>query len=296
MSRIAAPQLGNDGECLHGGTTMNKSFSPRKNEMCLAIRGTAPNNVFMIRYGEAMRERARELGLSDAEVARRAGISPRRYSNYVNEERQPDFDTLLAICEALKISPNQILNFRGTEADWAFADTSTSRAIRPTTELPSITGPDQFAGRTVPIQELDVRAGAGGTFATGSELVAQNGELLERVPAVNEWRLPPEVFRSVTASPPDAIKMITIVGNSMEPLFSPGQKVAVDTRDKVPSPPGVFALWDGLSIVVKVVEYIPFSEPPRVKITSKNHDYSPYERTLEEAYVQGRVIGRWQLT
>ena len=35
-------------------------------------------------------------------------------------------------------------------------------------------------------------------------------------------------------------------------------------------------------------------KPPRVKITSDNAKYDPYERTLEEAYIQGRVIGQWR--
>jgi hypothetical protein len=31
-----------------------------------------------------------------------------------------------------------------------------------------------------------------------------------------------------------------------------------------------------------------------VRITSDNGKYDPYERTLDEAYIQGRVIGQWR--
>ena len=36
------------------------------------------------------------------------------------------------------------------------------------------------------------------------------------------------------------------------------------------------------------------SDPVRVKITSDNPKYDPYERTIDEAYIQGRVLGQWR--
>jgi phage repressor protein C with HTH and peptisase S24 domain len=84
------------------------------------------------------------------------------------------------------------------------------------------------------------------------------------------------------------------VGDSNVPSLNPGEKVIVNPADKVPSPPGFFVVWDGLALVLKRVEYVPHSDPPRVRISSDNPRYQPYERTLEEAYIQGRVIGSWQ--
>jgi transcriptional regulator with XRE-family HTH domain len=56
-----------------------------------------------------LRERARELKLSNAEVARRAGLGERRYGNYVSGAREPDFATLLRICRVLDVTPNDLL-------------------------------------------------------------------------------------------------------------------------------------------------------------------------------------------
>ena len=56
-----------------------------------------------------LRERARELGLSDAEVGRRAGLSERRYGNYTRGVREPDLATLMRICGVLDITPNDLL-------------------------------------------------------------------------------------------------------------------------------------------------------------------------------------------
>jgi len=56
-----------------------------------------------------LRERARQLELSDGEVARRAGLSERRYGHYVRGTREPDFATLLRICAVLDVTPNDLL-------------------------------------------------------------------------------------------------------------------------------------------------------------------------------------------
>lgn len=60
-------------------------------------------------FSQRLRERARELGLSNAEVARRAGISERRYAYYAMGEREPNLATLLRICEVLAATPNDML-------------------------------------------------------------------------------------------------------------------------------------------------------------------------------------------
>jgi transcriptional regulator with XRE-family HTH domain len=60
-------------------------------------------------FATRLRERARELDLSDAEVGRRAGLSERRYGNYVRGAREPDLATVLRICEVLEITPNDLL-------------------------------------------------------------------------------------------------------------------------------------------------------------------------------------------
>jgi len=48
------------------------------------------------------------MKISDAEVARRLNIDPKRYSHYVNDKRQPDFAMLKKICKVLRISYNDL--------------------------------------------------------------------------------------------------------------------------------------------------------------------------------------------
>lgn len=66
----------------------------------------------MAELSESLRERARELGISHAEAARRAGLSERRYGNYVSGVREPDLRTLARIAEVLQTTPNDLLGIQ----------------------------------------------------------------------------------------------------------------------------------------------------------------------------------------
>ena len=59
--------------------------------------------------GERLKNRARELGLSDAEVARRVGLSQARYNHYTNDVHEPDLSTLVRIAAALGIQADHLL-------------------------------------------------------------------------------------------------------------------------------------------------------------------------------------------
>ncbi len=59
--------------------------------------------------GERLRARARELGWSDAEVARRVGLAQTRYANYVTDRHEPDLATFMRICSVLGASAADLL-------------------------------------------------------------------------------------------------------------------------------------------------------------------------------------------
>jgi hypothetical protein len=142
---------------------------------------------------------------------------------------------------------------------------------------------DGNGGRMLKIGELDVRASAG-----SGELSAETEKIIA------EWQIPSGMVRQYSTAPAHELRIITVMGDSMEPTLLPGQRILVDTGDRMPSPPGIFVVWDGLGLVVKRLQVVPHSDPPRVRIGSDNGKYEPYERTLSEAYIQGRVIGQWR--
>lgn len=71
------------------------------------------NNAFMSdrEFAARLKARARELGLSDAAVARRVGISERRYGHYAKGDREPNLELLAKIARALETTPNHLLGF-----------------------------------------------------------------------------------------------------------------------------------------------------------------------------------------
>ncbi|MGE5202339.1 MAG: XRE family transcriptional regulator [Acidobacteriota bacterium] len=218
-----------------------------------------------------IRQRA---GLSIRQVAEALGMEHgSSYQHYEDRFKKP----LLPLDLILKLVP--IFAPRGIEAAELFALAGVDGSgHRPLAEQAR----PELATPMLRIEELDVRASAGSGLAdSASKTVA-------------EWQLPSEIVRGYTTAPAAELRIITVLGDSMEPTLLPGQRVLVDTGDRRPSPPGIFVVWDGLGLVVKRVQLLPHTDPPRVKITSDNQNYEPYERTLDEAYIQGRVIGQWR--
>jgi phage repressor protein C with HTH and peptisase S24 domain len=130
-----------------------------------------------------------------------------------------------------------------------------------------------------PVSEIDVRASAGAG--------ALNDGLEE---AKGVWLFPDPMIRHEFRTKADHLRLITIDGDSMEPLLSSGDRILIDTSQRVPVPPGIFVIWDGMGVVAKRVEHIPHSDPPKVVIQSVNPAYQTYEREAEEVSVIGRVI------
>jgi transcriptional regulator with XRE-family HTH domain len=143
--------------------------------------------------------------------------------------------------------------------------------------------PDPGVKWTSPVREVDVYIGMGG------------GGLMDRERSIGTWQLPKDWLRSELRSRDlDLIRIVTLEGDSMAGTLEPGDKVIVDLGRTVPSPPGLFVLWDGLAQVAKRLEYIEGSEPARIRIISDNRVYGTYERTMEEVHIVGRIMGRWQ--
>ena len=138
------------------------------------------------------------------------------------------------------------------------------------------------------VRELDLRATAGSSGSVIEILEDREDDATRAL-----YGFPASTFREIYGTSAEDARIIEVIGDSMVPELISGQKVLVSIRDRLPTPPGVFVLWDGMGVVIKRVEYIAGSEPPRVRISSDNPKYSPYERTVEEAHVLGRVIGCW---
>ena len=129
------------------------------------------------------------------------------------------------------------------------------------------------------VTEIDVRASAGpGALQEGLE------------EAKGTWMFPDPVIRHEFRTRPENLNIITIDGDSMEPLLSTGDRILVDISQRIPTPPGIFVIWDGMGLVAKRVEHVPHSDPSKIIIKSVNPEYQTYEREAKEVKIIGRVI------
>ncbi len=141
------------------------------------------------------------------------------------------------------------------------------------------------------IPEIDARAGAGGGgLATAGVQPGGDGGTIAADNIKGNWGLPEEYVRGELHVRPADAYIIEVRGDSMSPTLLPGDRAMVDTGDRTPSPPGVFAVWDGFGVVAKRVEIVPNSDPVLLKIKSDNSNHDDYERTIDEVSVIGRII------
>lgn len=60
-------------------------------------------------FAHRIRDRARQLGLSLAQVARRADVPERSFAHYAAQRSEPDLATLVRIAKALGVSTDYLL-------------------------------------------------------------------------------------------------------------------------------------------------------------------------------------------
>lgn len=87
---------------------------------------------------------------------------------------------------------------------------------------------------------------------------------------------------------PQDLRVIRVRGDSMQPTMNDGDVVLVDLTRNLPSPPGIFVLFDGHGLMVKRLEMLPGSS--EVRVISDNPHYAPYSLASENVRVIGRVV------
>ncbi|WP_412507298.1 XRE family transcriptional regulator [Roseovarius sp. SYSU LYC5161] len=211
---------------------------------------------------ERLRARIRQLGMSVAKVARAAEVNRSFVYDILRGRSQtPNLDKLTRIADAVKVDREWLLSGKGrVEGD------------DPITE--------DYHNDFVAIQYASVRPSMGGGTVVDNE--DQPGRNFHFRRAWIHDRL---------KAAPSMLRVMGVQGDSMTPTLNEGDVVLVDMNRRSPIPSGVFVLHDGMGLVAKRLEHVPMSDPPRVRIISDNHQYSPYECTAEEVNIIGRV--RW---
>lgn len=208
-------------------------------------------------------------GMGPTDVGNALGISSQAVSQWLSGKTHPTGKRLKEIAEVL-----------GTSWEALHADTS-AEVKAPT--LRTVHTPASHV--TIPEYDVVTSAGPGAV----PELCSPDDGLK---PA-EHWKIPRGYVAAFIESP-EKLAIIRVAGDSMEPEYQAGDRVLIDTSHRIPSPPGIYVLWDGYGLVLKRLELVPgMEEPRRVRIMSINPAYSAYELTLDEIAINGRVVGKW---
>lgn len=145
------------------------------------------------------------------------------------------------------------------------------------------------------IPEIDLVAGLGGGGFAAVEVSSSNGITFAKEVVRDHWRLPDWMLNRMNVKA-GHIAAFPCQGDSMSPTINDGDVVFIDTRHRVPSPPGVYALADQFGgVVVKRLEVSSGASDEVVMVTvaSDNPRHSTKELTLDEIHIIGRYIGRF---
>lgn len=186
-------------------------------------------------------DRMKQLGLTRTEVAKALGISQPTFSNSLNlKVKRPSSYSLEALAELLSVGPLWLKE----GVDDAEAQNYPVPALPDLTTVELLSAPD---------------------FAEGA--LANDSK-----PDELKWHIPRDFMPYLLGEP----RIIRVNGDSMRPDFRPGDMVMIDTGYTKPSPPGNYAISDGIGIMFRRLEVC--YERRLVRVISYNQEsYPPIE-------------------
>jgi phage repressor protein C with HTH and peptisase S24 domain len=211
---------------------------------------------------DRVKARAQQLGLTAAQVAEIAGVNRSFIYDIIRSKSEnPNLQRLDQIASALKVERNWLLHGLGEVEG----------------ESPILENPDHAF---VAVPYVNIRPSMGG------------GNHIDMEPDYGRpYHFQKSWIKQGLKTDPSNLRIMHVEGDSMTPTLNSGDVVLVDTSRRMPTPPGIFVLHDGMGLVAKRLEHIPNSDPPQVRIVSDNLHYSPYERLVDEMNIIGRI--RW---
>lgn len=252
-------------------------------------------------------ERRAELGWSERKVLREAGLSEAAIKNVrARGEALPSLRTVNQIAKALLVHATwlafgrapKLLSEEGTtvvpiaEAERNGNDEADRRGS------PEDGGVYHLGPNGVPEVAALGRLGIGGAAAF-IPATTLNGITISEDLIAAEWGIP-DSFVSALRVRRRALRILPVDGDSgydparpdMPGSLFPGDKVFVDTEDTTPSPPGPFALFDGIGVAVKWLDVDDTVDPPQLVMMSRNPAYVAKRRSFDDIRILGRVKGK----
>jgi phage repressor protein C with HTH and peptisase S24 domain len=209
---------------------------------------------------DRIRARAKQLDVSMTRLAADADLNRTFvYDILYGRSQKPTREKLERLAEQLKVGVEWLVTGEG----------------RVEGTPPGRSGDDAH----VAIRSVKVRPSMGG------------GRIVQEVEEGEPFHFLARWVRNTLNVQPDDLRIMRVEGDSMEPTLSDGDAVLVDLTKRLPSPPGIFVLHDGMGLVAKRLELLPNTDPPRLRIVSDNQRYAPYEVAAVDVNMVGRI--RW---
>lgn len=167
-------------------------------------------------------------------------------------------------------------------------DEPQSQDISGTDEAPGL-GPVSGQSSKDPIVELDVPAPMSSDQSRFDAPVRSDNQL-EEDSTGGKWTIP-DSYLAASGMTAARTQILVIDGPSMSPDLEPDDRVLIDLDDTNPGRDGIFAIWDSAAktIIVKHVQVLRETEPPRIRCISANKTYPCFELVLDG---KTRIVGR----
>jgi transcriptional regulator with XRE-family HTH domain len=207
---------------------------------------------------------AREArGMSRMELVQLTGISKQQLSRLENGHIRLRLDHLEPFVRHLGYSAEEMLLW----------------GRLPGAEQSAVGSAPASANTAVQVPEIDFRADA--------RKKARQRDAVKP----EKWGLPPRFVHEQLRCAPEHLLVLEITGDGMTPTFLPGERVIVDASHKQPSPDGIYAIRDSFdSIIVRRLQLLHATKPPRVRVISDNQKHPGAEIALEDLDVVGKVV------
>jgi transcriptional regulator with XRE-family HTH domain len=219
--------------------------------------------------------------MSRSELVRLSGVSKQQLSRLENGQIRLRLDHLKPFASHLGFTPEQILLWGRYPGTGDHIESSDVLHEAPRGEA--------FGPVAAQIPELDTRAGLGGGGIPARE-VRKEGRHTDPLKSEG-WVFPQNFIREQLHTSSSRLLVLDTRGDSMAPTIMSGDRVVIDTGHKTPTPDGLYAIRDSFEgVVVKRLQLLRSSRPPRVKIISDNPNHTTEEVPLSELEIVGKVL------
>jgi phage repressor protein C with HTH and peptisase S24 domain len=238
-------------------------------------------------------QRLKALGLTGRKVSMKVSGTPDLIRNIKNgKTKSPRGESLVKLANLLQVSPTWLEtgepdHVSSEDVAAALSESDFKESVRSKALL-------HFKGeRPGAAPEVDAKAGAGnGNVGEYEAVFAGDGESYASHRVISEWVFPPPFIRHELRAQPNSIMVIEVIGDSMSPTLESGDRLIVDTAYSRPVPDGIYVIDEGDGPLVKRLQIIRKSDPPKIRVISDNKNHEPYTLTLDGVRIIGRVSGR----